>query len=162
LDATGINPSRGPLCKSEAELHHLVEIMKAMKRGRGLIANAMRWGGFVALCGAALLRAATAATEHGTAAAAESERREAFAIIAENEAPMRARTEKNFPWDQWSQDDNYHAVEMDRCAAFANLRGLSIGAVLQAVDDGMREGWPRPAGAIMKATVAPCHPRPVD
>jgi len=136
--------------------------MKAICQSRGLVTSALRWSGFVALCGAAVVRAATAFCPAQAAVAPDSERREAFGIIAENEAPTRAKAAKNFPGDLWSQDDSYHSAEMERCVAFANLRGLSIGAVLQAVDDGMREGWPRPSGAIMKATVAPCHPRPVD
>lgn len=100
-------------------------------------------------------------TPADTFRATEEAQREAFSVMVSAEPSMRHQAETNFPGDPWSQDDDFHALEVQKVISHANLRGLSTADVLRALDDGLREGWPRPDNISMKATVPPCRPRAI-
>jgi hypothetical protein len=88
-------------------------------------------------------------------------RQAAFRELASEEASQRARASRTFPWDAWSQDDDFHANEMLMAMRIARTRGVALGDVLRALDDGMREQWPLPPSANVRPSVPPCRPRPI-
>ena len=73
---------------------------------------------------------------------------------------MRKQAMKDWAADPWSQDDAFHNLEHQRAWGLAGPMKTSEADILRAVDDGMRENWPR-WGAAMKTTVPPCRPRPI-
>jgi hypothetical protein len=122
------------------------------------------WIGATLLLGALAVgsvRAATAEPPRPRAHLQDDGRRQAFEELASLEPTQRMEAARKFAGDAWSQDDDFHAVEMQAARRIARRRGVSLGEVLRALDDGMREGWPMPSGVQMKTTVAPCRPRPV-
>lgn len=93
--------------------------------------------------------------------APEHQRRNAYTVIAADERNMRRESIKDFPADPWSQDDGFHNSEYRRARQVATQRSMSLQDVLRAMDEGMREHWPKPAGIHQKPTVPPCRPRPI-
>jgi len=84
-----------------------------------------------------------------------------FQQMTADEAAVRADAARAFPGDPWSADDDFHNHEQRRARALAARLHVSIGTVLAAVDEGLREHWPHSNPAPLTATVPPCHPRPV-
>src|SRR2546423_811160 len=117
----------------------------------------LAWSFFATTCVVAigLCLIATAPADASPADAAA--RRDAFAEIAAQEREMRAQSAEAFPTDPWSQDDAFHAMERQRAIAFAHRRGVRVGDVLDAVDEGLRGQALR--GLV--ATVPPCRPRAI-
>ena len=121
----------------------------------------VRWVPFALILVVVAVRASTGGIPRESYRASPEMREEAFRIIAGAEPGMRRSAERSFPFDPWSQDDAYHAMEWRRAMQYADQRGLSLGEVLKAIDDGMREGWAKQP-SMMRNTVPPCHPRPID
>jgi hypothetical protein len=94
-----------------------------------------------------------------SAPASEEVRREAFTQIANEEPAMRAKSAHEFPGDAWSQDDDFHKREEKRARVIAAERGVRLGDVLRALDDGLREAWPVGPDVHLAPGVAPCRPR---
>ena len=109
----------------------------------------------------AIVRAATAPGLPSQPAAAEAQRREVFVVIAGEERKMRQMAAKDFPADPWSQDDAFHNLEFKRAKTLAGERSMRLADVLRAIDEGMRERWPRPLDVWLNPSVPPCRPRPI-
>lgn len=73
---------------------------------------------------------------------------------------MRKQAQKDWAADPWSQDDAFHNLEHQRAWGLAGTMKTSEAEILRAVDDGMRENWPR-FGIVLRTTVPPCRPRPI-
>jgi hypothetical protein len=113
-----------------------------------------------ALALTAVVRAATAPAPSGDALA-EKQWPAAFRAIASKEKEMRESAIEQFPSDAWSQDDTFHATERTHAHALAAQRRISRAQVWRAFDEGMRARWPVPGGIPLRASVAPCRPRPI-
>lgn len=88
-------------------------------------------------------------------------KKNAFWAMASDERKMRRDAAHDFPADAWSQDDAFHNFEFKRARDIANDKKMSLEDVLSAIDEGMREHWPRPRGVVMNSSVPPCRPRPI-
>jgi hypothetical protein len=119
------------------------------------------WVVFAASFVVAIGRAVTSKPRETPAGSSEAQRRNAYTIIASEERNMRREGIKDFPADPWSQDDAFHNTEYRRAKQIASQRVMSLQDVLLAMDEGMREHWPKPIGAHQKPTVPPCRPRPI-
>jgi len=85
----------------------------------------------------------------------------AFTFFASQETPMRKEAAKSFPTDLWSQDDDFHKKERDRAMSYADSHHLPVDDVLSAIDEGLRDDWPRGGRVSLRATVPPCQPRAI-
>lgn len=112
-----------------------------------------------AVVATAVVKVVSAQPPQRAASADERTARRVFDSIAANEGMMRARAAQNFPGDPWSQDDDFHAMESQRAYQQANANRIALSETLRAIDDGLRSGWQRQGS--LRATVAPCRPRPV-
>jgi hypothetical protein len=117
------------------------------------------YGLCVALVAIAVARAASAPVPLDAPPATEEARREAFEEIVADEPSMRIEAAHAFPGDAWSQDDDFHQRQQKRARQVAASRGMRLGDVLRALDDGLREGWPAASRVGMDPGVAPCRPR---
>ena len=88
----------------------------------------------------------------------EAERRQIFAEVIRGEPAARRRTERHFPGDRWSQDDDFHNWEQRMAHTVAERRGIDLSEVYRAIDEGLREGWA--PELEREATAAPLKPRP--
>lgn len=118
------------------------------------------WMAFASFVVVAAVKAATASPPPPLPAPSQAVRQQVFSAMAGQEGTFRTKAARNFPGDAWSQDDDFHAMEMQAATRQAALRGISLGEVLRAWDDGLREHW-APADATFKNSVPPCRPRPV-
>lgn len=125
------------------------------------VASRPSWLAFAAFCIVAVLRASLASPPPSLIPANDAARRDIFSSLAASEDGFRSRAALNFPGDPWSQDDDFHAHEMQLAQRQAAAHQTSLGAALRAFDDGAREKWPSPSRDAMKNTVPPCRPRPV-
>lgn len=91
----------------------------------------------------------------------ERARKAAYVLMVTEEQNMRREAIKDFPADPWSQDDAFHNLEYKRARQIAGPRNMSVQDVLLAMDEGMREHWPKPVNVHQKPTVPPCRPRPI-
>lgn len=119
------------------------------------------WAVFAALVAVAGVRAATASPIAEARSASLEERKSFFWKLASEERAMRREAAKNFPADLWSQDDAVHNSEFKLATKIAGERSVRLTDVLLAADEGLRQGWPRPAGAWINPSVPPCRPRPI-
>ena len=136
---------------------------ESRRRGARLprLAAWIGWTVFAGACCLAVVKTSTAQVlEPGPALDAAS-RRAVFRVLKQAEPAMRARCERNFRGDAWSQDDDFHAGEFQMAQRMARQYGVSLGQVLRAWDDGLREEWEPGAKKTMRVTVPPCRPRPV-
>lgn len=86
------------------------------------------------------------------------DQRAGFAIIvASQEAEWRDKAADDFPADQWSQRDAFHAHEATAVKELAARGRASYEAVIRAIDDDVH----RARGDNRSAGVVPCKPRPV-
>jgi hypothetical protein len=113
--------------------------------------------GIVFACG----RAALAKPIENPAPASVDLKKNAFYAMAADERKMRRDAAKDFPADAWSQDDAFHNFEFKRARDIASDKKMALEDVLSAIDEGMREHWPRPRGVVMNPSVPPCRPRPI-
>jgi hypothetical protein len=78
------------------------------------------------------------------------------ASVLAQEPRLRARSQKQFPYDRWSQDDAFGALEQGLLRAAAGRERADLGSVLDALDTVMH----REPTAERKAGASPCKPRP--
>jgi hypothetical protein len=109
----------------------------------------------------ALGRAASAKPIENPEHASVDLQKNAFFAMAADERKMRRDAAHDFPADAWSQDDAFHNFEFKRARDIAHDKKMSLQDVLSAIDEGMREHWPRPRGVAMTPSVPPCRPRPI-
>jgi hypothetical protein len=76
--------------------------------------------------------------------------------IASAEPSARARARRQFPFDNWSQDDAFHNSEQGSVRALAAREHADLGSVLSALDAYLR-AHPSPT---RKTGASPCKPRP--
>lgn len=88
-------------------------------------------------------------------------KKNAFFAMAGDARKMRRDAAHDFPADAWSQDDAFHNFEFKKARDVANDKKMPLEDVLSAIDEGMREHWPRPRGVVMNPSVPPCRPRPI-
>ena len=119
------------------------------------------WAILGGACVVALGRALVASPPEDRPAADEASRRAVFVALASEETKLRRDAAKKFALDRWSQDDDFHQAELTRAKSIAAEHAIRLGDALSAIDDGMRDGWPRPAGVELRATVPPCQPRAI-
>jgi hypothetical protein len=105
-------------------------------------------------------RALSAASGGSNGSVDAATRRAIFGEIEAGEPQARDEAARAFPGDPWSADDDFHNQEKRQVIAIAARRKVPIEAVLEAIDDGLREHWDEPDRALPIATVPPCHPRP--
>jgi len=118
------------------------------------------WSIFGAACMSAVVASVTAHGLPSPRKLDDEERKRVFNIFSQEEPQMRKQAQKDWAADPWSQDDAFHNLEHQRAWGLAGSMNTSEAEVLRALDDGMRENWPR-WGAAMKTTVPPCRPRPI-
>jgi hypothetical protein len=106
-------------------------------------------------------RAALAKPIENAPRATEELKKSAFFAMAGDERKMRRDAAKDFPADAWSQDDAFHNFEFKKARDVASDKKMPLEDVLSAIDEGMREHWPRPRGVVMNPSVPPCRPRPI-
>jgi hypothetical protein len=123
--------------------------------------NVVAWIVFGAIVVLGFARALAARPIASPPPADEHARRAAYVLMVTEEQNMRRDAIKDFPADPWSQDDAFHNLEYRRAKEIARKRGMSVQDVLLAMDEGMRERWPKPVAINQKATVPPCRPRPI-
>jgi hypothetical protein len=155
-------PSRAPESNQEADLPAAPSTGESSEEISSSALLLRRFGGlgaaatFVAI---AMIRAATAAVPADSPPASDATKRAAFADMANDEASERTEAAHAFPGDLWSQDDDFHGKEQKRARTVASKRNMRLGDVLDAVDEGMRDGWPPLPRVTMKPGVVPCRPR---
>jgi hypothetical protein len=101
------------------------------------------------------LRVATAPASPAQRVLSPAERRELAASLARQESYWQDFSERHFPGDRWSQDDDFFNLEHQAVRGLAQGRGTSPGMVLLGVDELLRAA---PKGR--KVTASPCKPRP--
>jgi hypothetical protein len=93
-------------------------------------------------------------------AALSSEQEHAFyEEAADREAGERLAALERFPSSEWSQQDDFHALEGNFIRDYARVHRLPVRGVLAALDRGMRERWPTQRGAELEQRIVPCRPR---
>jgi hypothetical protein len=85
--------------------------------------------------------------------------KEAYLDLTGKEADERRDAALHFPGSLWSQQDDFGANEAGFVRRVASNRHVSIGSVLLALDEGMRERWPIRPGATVITKIVPCRPR---
>lgn len=123
--------------------------------------NVVAWAVFATAIVVGFARALTSTPIGAPPPADERARRAAYVIMVTDEQNMRRESIKDFPADPWSQDDAFHNLEYRRAKSIAGPRDMSLQDVLRAMDEGMREQWPKPIPVHQKPTVPPCRPRPI-
>lgn len=132
-----------------------------MRRGGPYGFRFAGWAMAGCACAIALVRTLTSSPPEDRPIADEASRRAVFFTVASEEAKLRRDAAKKFALDRWSQDDDFHQAELVRAKSAAAEHGIRLVDALSAIDDGIREGWPRPAGVVLRATVPPCQPRAI-
>jgi hypothetical protein len=126
-------------------------------------ARANRVAGLVLFLGIGVAtgRAASAKPIEDSPRASIELQKSAFFAMAADERKNRRDAAHDFPADAWSQDDAFHNFEFKRARDIAHDKKMPLEDVLSAIDEGMREHWPRPRGVAMNPSVPPCRPRPI-
>ncbi len=122
---------------------------------------ALPWALLSAACALALVRALAAKGPAPPPPGDEALKKKLYDVIASEEPENRRAAAKDFPTDLWSQDDDYHSMETQRAMGLAREKRVPISFVLSALDEGMREQWPRRVRVPVQATVPPCQPRAI-
>lgn len=121
----------------------------------------LAWAVFGAAIVVAFGRALASTAPATPPPADERARKAAYVLMVTEEQNMRRDAVKDFPADPWSQDDAFHNLEYKRAKQIAGPRQMSVQDVLLAMDEGMRERWPKPVTIHQIPTVPPCRPRPI-
>jgi hypothetical protein len=112
----------------------------------------------IAACAvAAVVRTSTSKPFHEPRPITPQLARLAWSELTNKEPSERREAAHRFPGDAWSADDDYHEHEQSAARGFAGNHDVSLTAVLDALDQGMREKWPTLAPIDPK--VPPCRPR---
>jgi hypothetical protein len=112
--------------------------------------------GLVVITGSVAWALVESATVHGEPAPALKRRESVAQRILAQEPRLRERSRKQFPYDHWSQDDAFGAMEQAAVRSAAAVERADLGSVLDAVDAAMH----RHPSAQRKAGASPCKPRP--
>jgi hypothetical protein len=79
--------------------------------------------------------------------------------VTDRENGDRRNAELRFQGSPWSQQDDFHAKEKGTLRYVGSTHHLTVSSVINAVDRGMREGWPTHANVVVTQKVIPCRPR---
>lgn len=153
----GVLLSRGNEVQSAARAMTGTDVLRLMDR----LTAYPSWMALAAFVLIAAWKAAAAPGPAEPAQLSESERRATVQALAAQEPSFRMRAERNFPGDAWSQDDDFHSMEMQAARRQAQQRGTSLGEVLRAWDDGLRAMPHSGQNPKLTNSVPPCRPRPV-
>jgi hypothetical protein len=85
--------------------------------------------------------------------------RDAYLELTDKEPEERRNAALDFPGSLWSQQDDFAAKEAGAVRRFANHHRVSVGSVLSALDEGIRESWPTHADVTVTKKIVPCRPR---
>lgn len=107
----------------------------------------------------AVVRALGSRPPHDTALLPEALAHEVFLETTNREVDERREGAFRFPGSRWSQEDDFFAKETTFVKAFAFEHKVSVGAILLALDRGIREKWPTHPGVVIAPKVVPCRPR---
>ena len=126
-------------------------------------------GFFVAVACTALVvtRAATVPAPPPPKHASEKDRAGFAASIASQEDDWRAKSTKDFPFDNWSQRDAFHGHEAVAVRDLAGIAGVPYEDVFRAVDDDLhRVPSPGERGERVRrpnrsVNAVPVKPRPI-
>jgi hypothetical protein len=126
---------------------------------RSVAARARRWGwgGLLLLWTLVVVRSLTAPGEVPPNRLDAATRAALGRQAHEKEPEWRLETQRRFPGERWSQDEDFHATENAWVRAQAARHRAPIADVLRAVDEDLKAHPPAPP---RKATAAPCKPRP--
>jgi hypothetical protein len=102
-----------------------------------------------------LLSSKTAEPPEAPRRATPDERARIARRLATQEAQWRLISQRRFPGDRWSQDDDFHNAEQRAARAAAAGHRIHLSDVLLGIDEGLRAD---PRGR--RTTASPCKPRP--
>jgi hypothetical protein len=121
-------------------------------------AQLRKWIGVALIAGtSAVAVARTLDVEAEPARPLAPARRDLVGMSLLNQEPrLRAKSDKQFPYDRWSQDDAFGAMEQSAARAAAARERVDLGSVLDALDAAMHAH----PSAQRKAGASPCKPRP--
>jgi len=122
---------------------------------RGLVASGL----FGAALVVAVLRTLHSKPPHDGALLPDDVAHDAFLETTDREADERREGAFRFQGSLWSQEDDFFAKETAFVKSWAGAHRVSVGAILFALDRGMREKWPTRPGVVITAKVVPCRPR---
>lgn len=124
-----------------------------MKPAADIVAAALA----IACVAVVVVRAATAVSPPRRPAATRDQRLLVAASIARLEDEWRDKSADDFPADQWSQRDSFHAFEAAAVRDLSRDQNVSYEAVFRAIDEDVHHS----RGGDRAANVVPCKPRPV-
>jgi hypothetical protein len=107
----------------------------------------------------ACVRVARAEVRREAPTMSDAQARQIYLDVTGSEPSERRDAALRFPGSAWSQQDEFHARERSLVRSTAMSRGVSVSSVVNALDRGMREGWPTRAGVVVSQRVIPCRPR---
>jgi hypothetical protein len=109
---------------------------------------------------AGFVRAATsqARMQFGDARLPVEKRRRLGEQLLAEEPAWRREARREFPGDDWSQDDDLHHRQAERILDIVGQRHLRVGDVVLGVDEAMRDR--RAQGVPVVGGIAPHKPRP--
>jgi hypothetical protein len=82
-----------------------------------------------------------------------------YVAASDSELAARKKAVGRFRGSRWSQDDEFHNKEAHFVREWAASEHTTIGAVLDALDRGMHEGFRTAPNAVPDPRVIPCRPR---
>ena len=107
----------------------------------------------------AILRALGSKPPHDARPLPEPVAHQVYLETTDREADERREGAFRFQGSLWSQEDDFFAKETSFIKELANQDRVSIGSILFALDEGMREKWPTHPGVVITPKVVPCRPR---
>lgn len=109
-----------------------------------------------------IVRAAGAPSPPASRRLDPGERAAVAAAIAAREPEWAAETTRGYPFDRWSQSDDFHGREFRLIQQLAREHAVSVEEVLRAIDEDLhRRGVPTEAAPDDRhARAVPCKPRP--
>lgn len=102
-------------------------------------------------------KAATAPAPPARAAASADQMKMFAATVRSQEEEWRYSAADDFPDDNWSQRDAFHAHEATLVRDLAATSAVSYEDILRAIDDDIHRG----GGQDRNANAVPCKPRPI-
>jgi hypothetical protein len=123
------------------------------------VRNLVAWGVFGASLGLAVIRAVGSRPPHDEALLPDALGEEVFLATTDREMDERREGAFRFPGSLWSQEDDFFAKETTFVKAYAADHRVSVGAILHALDRGIREKWQVHPGVVVTPKVVPCRPR---